>query len=121
MFKSGRTSGTVARLLPVLTFDRDLIRLQSERLPQCSLSLQGLESAFIALESKFKEVTCGINESCVTLEFSRSTLLDNYRANNLLLTRNARSRNSDLGFVLTTLLNNAPPNAEALINENSVV
>ena len=79
------------------------------------------KSAFIALESKFREVTCGINESCVTLQFLTSTLLDNYQANNHLLSRDARHRNSDLGFVFTTLLNNAPPDTEALMTENSGV
>ena len=78
-----------------------------------------MESTYIALETEFRNVTCVINETCVTFKFSRSTLLDNYRANNHLLTRDARHRNSYLSFVLTTLLNNAPPDAESLMIENS--
>ena len=50
MHKSGATSGSLSRVLPVITFDRDMIRLLNERLSSNPFSLQGLKRAFGILE-----------------------------------------------------------------------
>ena len=122
MHKSGATSGSLSRVLPVITFDRDMIRLLNERLSSNPFSLQGLKRAFGILEQQFQDVSSTDNEPSITLEFSRSTLLDNYRATNDLLTvENRQGAHRNLNNALTTLLNNSPPDTDSLLVENSGV
>ena len=120
--KSGATSGTLGRVLPVLTFDRDMIRLTNECLPPYFFSLEGMQTAFSILEDNFQNISCTDGISCIILEFSNSTLFDEYRATNALLTRDDRNVNTrNLGNVLTTLMNRSPPNSDALLTESSGV
>ena len=96
----------MSRVIPVITFDREMIRMLSERLPSYPFSLQGFKLAFALLENQFRDISCNENEPCIILQFSESTLLNNYRATNDLLTDESRQGvNRDLQTVMTTLLN----------------
>ena len=104
-------------MLPVLTFDRELIWIQRERLSSSKFSLDRLTNAFSVLARKFRDVVCGSGKSCIILEFSESTLLNNYRKTNHLMTQDAREgRNRKLGSLLTILFNNSPPDSWSLLN-----
>ena len=110
----------MARVLPILACDREVIRLLSERLSQESFTLQGLKKAFVILERLFRDMSSTSDQSSITFEFSSSNLLDNYRANNMLLTEEYRSGpNRNLGRVLTILLDMPPPNTDVLLEEGS--
>ena len=99
-----------------------MIRIMNERLPPYSFPLLGLKTAFSLLEECFRNQSCADIVPSVTLEFSTSTLFDNYRKNNdLLTTVNRNGANSNLGRVLTTLLNNSPPDCDELLTEYSGV
>ena len=68
------------------------------------------------MEHHFEKFTTEDEIPPITLEFSASTLIDNFRTTNSLLVAD-----SDLGSELTTLLNNAPPDADVLVAESSGV
>ena len=120
--KSGAASGSLARVLPILACDREVIRLLSERLSQQTFSLQGMKRAFTVLEQQFRDISSSSELSSFTLEFTASTLLDNYRASNGLLTEDyRRGPNRNLGRLLTILLDIPPPNADELLEEGSGV
>ena len=54
--KSGATSGSLARVLPVLSCDREVIRLLSERLTLEPFSLTGLKRTFFVFEQQFSHM-----------------------------------------------------------------
>ena len=85
-------------------------------------SLNGLKDAFAVLENEFRNISFTDNIPSVTLTFSSSPLLDQYRKTNDLLTIHRREGNNrDLAFVLNTLVNNAPPDNDTLEVEGTGV
>ena len=87
--KSGASSGTLGRVIPVITFNRTMIRILSERMPIYTFPLTGLKKIFTILEGKFRKVNSNCEEPPIILEFSSSSLMDNnYRKTNNLLVLN---------------------------------
>ena len=78
---AGPESGALARVLPVIGVDREMIRLQQERLPPFSVSLEGVKTILRILEEKFAAYGCSSNAP-VVLSFTESELLSNYRVAN---------------------------------------
>ena len=112
----------MARVLPIISCDREVIRVQSERLSQARFSLRGLKRAFFLLEQQFKDISSTSDTPSILFQFSHSTLLTNYRTSNGLFTEEHRQgANRNLGQVLTILLNVSPPDADALLEEASEV
>lgn len=119
---SGETSGTLARVIPILAFDGEILRLQCERFPSQSFSLNGIKKAFSLLEFQFRNFSSTSGTPSIILEFSPSRLLNEYRLNNMLITEQDRiGPQRNLGRVITTLLNMSPPDAEVLLREGSGV
>ena len=103
--KSGPTSGSPARVLPVLAYDRELVRLQRNRLPLYTFSLSGMKTAYGILESHFSKYA-SYDLPPLTIQFSSSELMDAYRNTNDHLTSEFRDNAGlDLQNVVTTLLN----------------
>ena len=122
MEKSGSNSGSLARVIPVLAYDRELVRLQHERLPSKSFSFDGLKEALGILENKFCNQTSVDEVPALTLEFSTSTLMNQFRSTNNLLTETFRGEHeTNINGILTALLNNSPPNTDSLQEEGSGV
>ena len=112
--KSGPTSGTLARVIPILSFDRDTVRLPQEKLPPSSFSLDGFKKAFAVMEFEFANSLATNNEPPITLQFSRSNLQQQFRRTNALLIRDFRQHGDvDYDRILTTLHNCSPPNASS--------
>ena len=108
--KAGATSGALARVLPVLTYDREMIRLQNERLPAYTFQLDGIKEAFEVLEDQFSEYTSEDIDPPITLEFSESRIMREYRNTNSLLTSQYREEGAEnMREALKTLLNHPPP------------
>ena len=122
MEKAGVNSGALARVLPVLAYDREMIRLQHERLVSYTFSLDGLKEAFGILEAAFSNATSDAAEPPLIIEFSTSVLMKNYRSTNNLLTSGFR-RNGliNVRSVLSTLLDQPPPDTDTLLEEGSGV
>ena len=119
--KSGPTSGTLAKAIPILSFDRDTVRLPQEKLPPPPpFSLYGFKKAFAVMEFEFANSQATDNEPPITLQFSRSNLQEQFRRTNALLIRDFRQDGDvDYGRILSTLHNCSPPNASSLTAEAS--
>ena len=118
--KSGPTSGTLARVIPILSFDRDTVRLPQEKLPPSSFSLVGFKKALAVMEFEFANSLATNNEPPITLQFSRSNLQQQFRRTNALLIRDFRQHGDvDYDRILTTLHNCSPPDASRLPAETS--
>ena len=118
--KSGPTAGTLARVIPILSFDRDTVRLPQEKLPPSPFSLDGFKKAFAVMEFEFANSLATDNEPPITLQFSRSNLQEQFRRTNALLIRDFRQDGDvDYGRILSTLHNCSPPNASSLTAEAS--
>ena len=112
--KSGPTAGTLARVIPILSFDRDTVRLPQEKLPPSPFSLDGFKKAFAVMEFEFANSLATDNEPPITLQFSRSNLQEQFRRTNALLIRDFRQHGDvDYDRILTTLQNCSPPNASS--------
>ena len=78
-----------------------------------------MKQAFAILEKHFSEYSSE-EEPPLTLEFSTSALMTEYRSNNHELTLNHRGEGGpDVHGLLTTLLNNPPPKSDTLQEEGS--
>ena len=116
--KSGASSGTLGRVIPVITFDRTMIRILSERMPIYTFPLTGIKKIFTILEGKFRKVNSNCEEPPIILEFSSSYLMDNYRKTNNLLVQNYNGeQNRNLRKTISILLDNPPPDADSLLAE----
>ena len=73
--KSGTDSGSVARVLPVIGYDRDMIRLMQEYLPLASTSLDGIKSVLTIMEQKFVAVS-SLLKPPIVLQFEESEILN---------------------------------------------
>ena len=118
--KAGATSGALARVLPVLAFDREMIRLQNERLPAYTFNLDGIKEAFEVLEDQFAEYTAEDIDPPITLEFSESRIMREYRNTNSLLISQYRGEDeANMRAAMKTLLDHPPPNTDKLLEEGS--
>ena len=70
--RSGTSSGTLARVLPVLSYDRSIVRLANEKLPPCHFNLAGYKKAFEIMERHFCKSSSDSEDPPLTLQFSRS-------------------------------------------------
>ena len=94
----------------MLAFDRLMVQLYGQRLPAESFNLEELKQVFTIIEEQFATSCANNKDPPVTLEFTSSALLVEYRKTNALLTADSRgSRRRNLRKTLTTLLNNPPP------------
>ena len=96
-----------------------MIRLQQVRLSPFSFPLDGFKKIFAIMEEKFHRFTA-LGKPPVTLEFSPSQLLKNYRLSNELRTAADRQdANFNLQQVFQKLLDHSPPDSDQLIEEGS--
>ena len=72
--KAGSNSGALARVVPVLGWDRQMIRLQQEKMSPYSFSLQGIKDVLSILEERLA-MNKWSDEPPLILTFSPSTLL----------------------------------------------
>ena len=91
------------------------------RLPPKTFSLGGFKEAFAIMERYFCDQTSEDDEPALTLEFTNSTLMTQFRKTNNLLTTQFRGLETNLKGIFSTLLNNSPPNSDALQEEGSGV
>ena len=112
--KSGPKSGTLARILPVIGMDRQMIRLLQDKLPLLSMPLNGIKSVLSIMETKFASVS-SLDKPSIILQFEDSTLLNNFRLNNDINTNESRAHGR------STLLDSQPPNCDLLKTEGSGV
>ena len=97
-----------------------MVRLQNERLSAYTFNLDGIKEAFGVMEEAFMDFTSEGDVPPLTLEFSSSDLMTEYRSNNDHLTADNRAQGAiDIPKVLSVLLNNPPPNTDRLIEEGS--
>ena len=117
--KAGPNSGCLARIIPIIGLDRNMVRMQQEQMSPYSFSLDGLKSAFSIFETKFNKFTAQ-DKPPIVLQFSQSNLLKEFRENNDRETAPHMSHGEfNLDSILTILLNNRPPNADQLKTEYS--
>ena len=110
----------MARVLPIIGYDRDTVRLDYERLPFHAFQLKGLKDALLTLEEAFAKYESTDEGPPLILQFSESVLDTNYRATNSHLV-SVFGDNSAESFVghYTALLNNAPPSSAELKQEST--
>ena len=118
--RSGPTSGTLARVVPILSYGRNIVRLAQTKLPPTSFSLNGLKRAFAVVEVAFANRLATEGAPQITLQFSHSRLQQNFCNTNSLLVQDFRQDDViDFGRILNTLNNRAPPNATEITAEAS--
>ena len=121
MQKTGLNSGYLARVMPILCYDREVVRLQQDNLPSYSFSLDGLKKAFCIFESKFSRFSAKDIDPPITLEFSDSVNLYIFRSANHIVTSYFRHNgNSNLCGTLTTLLYVTAPSADTFLDGTGV-
>ena len=110
----------LARIIPIIGFDRDMVRLEYERLPQVNFPLTGLKKVVGIMEKHFKSNSSSDDTPSVTLQFSPSTLDTAYRNTNNLLVEGLGG-NNDMNYRqrYRTLLDNGPPGTTQLEAEGS--
>ena len=86
--KSGTQSGMLARVIPVISCDRNIVRLATEKLPPYFFNLQGYKRAFEIMEKHFSSVSTDDDDPPLSIQFSRSVLNTNFRNTNNLLVNN---------------------------------
>ena len=64
----------LARVVPVLSYDRDVVRLATEKLPAYFFEIKGYKRAFEIMERHFSNVSTCSADPPLTLLFSRSLL-----------------------------------------------
>ena len=120
MEKSGNLSGMLARVLPILAYDRNIARLTYERLPKYAFPLKGLLKALQIMEAKFHTSGSTDNEPILKLQFSQSAIDKTYRKTNELLVASFREQaETDYRGIYRTLLDNGPPGNNELRQEGS--
>ena len=119
MQQSGPNSGSLARIVPVIGLDREMVRLGQDRLPSCSFPLDGVKAILAIMEDMFSLYTSE-DKPPVILKFKESALLNNFRLENDIKTNASRVEgNFDLKGIFSTLLDNQPPNCDRLNEEGS--
>ena len=114
--RSGPTSGTLARVIPILSYDRDIVRLAQSKLPPASFSLDGLKRAFAVIETAFTNCLVTQETPTITLQFSRSILQQDFCNTNALLIRDLMQDDEiNFGGILNILNNRSPPNATEIL------
>ena len=95
--------------MPVIGLDKEMVRLQQERLPSFSFDLKGIKTILKILEEKMSGFTSD-QEPPFVIGLSDSELLNNYKRDNATKTSQDREGgNFDLQKVLKTLLDSRPP------------
>ena len=118
--KSGRLSGMLARVIPVLSHDREMIRLVYEKLPQYDFSLDGLKKVLGIMEVKFHKCSSTEEVPPVTLQFSQSRLDEEFRNTNKLVVGQFK-KDGVIAYrgYFRALLDNTSPGAKELSHEAS--
>ena len=116
--KSGPTSGSLARVIPIVGYDREMTRMLYNRLPAYSFSLCGLKKAFEILETYFMNCSSECDVPLLTLQYSESVLMKNFRETNKHFISGFSGENY-LRNVFTTLLDTTPPNSDVLLEEGT--
>ena len=110
----------LARVIPVLGYDRGMVRLRYERRSEYNFPLKGLKKVLSIMESCFQEKTSTDERPSVTLQFSCSNLDSTYRkTNDLLVAGYCQNDVTDYRNEFRTLLDNAPPGTNELLAEGS--
>ena len=104
----------------MLSYDRDIVRIATEKLPPYHFDLVGYMRAFEIMERHFCLSESDSEDPPLTLKFSRSTLNKDFRSTNKLIVDNINENGlPNYGYVLTTLLNQKGPGTSALSTESS--
>ena len=85
----------LARIIPIIGYDRGMIRIEYERLPQVSFPLTGLKKVVGLMEKHFKSYSSSDDSPSVTLQFSPSALDTAYHKTNKLRVEGL-PRNNDM-------------------------
>jgi len=118
--KSGRHSGMLGRIIPVLAYDKPMVGLAYGRLPQYAFPLNGLKKVLSIMETNFQHCSCSDDLPSLTLQFSASKLDETYRATNELLVAGFEENGeTDYRGYYRTLLDNGPPAPKELRLEGS--
>ena len=118
--KSDRRSGVLARVLPILSYDREIVRLACEKLPPYFFPLDGYKEAIEEMEKKFADAEPDSSVPPLTLQFSQSTLTSNFRQTNALLVEGLKANGvTNHESILSMLLNRQKPGISALVEEAS--
>ena len=118
--KSDPKSGVSARVLPVLTYDREIVRLASEKLPPYFFPLKAYKEAFLVMEKQFANAESNSCDPPLTLQFTRSTLTSVFRTTNALVVEDSRVNGiTNYESILSTLLNRQKTSISALLEEGS--
>ena len=118
--KSGKFSGMMARIIPIIGYDRAMVRLDYERLAQYEFSLTGLKKVLTVMERHFQQFRVSSRYHGITLQFSQSRLDKEYRKTNGLLLAGFRNGNAvDYRSHYRTLLDHGPPGTSLLLRERS--
>ena len=72
--KAGEKSGALARVLPVIAVDREMIRLHQERLPAYAVDLSGVKAIMEVMESKLGKYK-STDKPPIVISFSPSQLM----------------------------------------------
>jgi len=117
--KAGSMSGALARVVPIIGLDKEMVRLHQERLPPFSFELDGIKTILKKLEEAMGIFTSD-KEPPIVICLSESELLHQYRQDNATKTSVDRGDDSfDLRKVLKTLLDSSPPKVADLQREGS--
>ena len=117
--KVGNLSGMLARVLPVIAYDREIIRLDYERMPHYAFPLDGVKEVMMIIENHFATFESSQATPPLTFQFSESTLNKTYRETNSLLVAVFDEDEENDSAHYMALLNNPPPTSAELKEEGS--
>ena len=110
----------LARIVPVLGYERDMVRLEYERLPPYNFAMSGLKKVLTVMERHFQEFSIAAPSSGITLQFTESHLDSAFRATNHLLVEGFKQENViNYHEHYRVLLDSSPPGTSALEQEGT--
>ena len=117
--KAGEKSVALARVLPVIAVDREMIRLHQERLPADAVDLSGVKAIMEVMESKLGKYI-STDKPPIVISFSPSQLMEAYRNTNDEKTKINRDKKPfNIGSITKFLLEIQPPSGSRLKTEGS--
>ena len=118
--RSGRNSGMLARVVPILGYDHKFARLSFERLVEYDFPLNDLKKVLGIMELLFQSHDVADAQPPLKLQFCASTLDLNYKqTNELLITHFKAQPVTDWLGIFNTLADSEPPSTEELMTEGT--
>ena len=78
MEKAGPKSGALARVVPIIGYDREMIRLQQDPMSAFAISLEGTKKILSILEAKIDNKVSGEKPTIIP-KFGNSELMSNLK------------------------------------------